>query len=40
MRKYHDSLRKQREDAMQIDIAHEWAKKKSTITKDMQKRLE
>jgi len=25
---------------MQIDIAHEWAKKKSTITKDMQKRLE
>ena len=40
IRKYHDSLRRQREDLAQIDIAHEWAQKKSKIAKDMQKRLE
>ena len=39
IRKYHDSLRKHKEDMAQIDIAHEWAQKKSKIAKDMQKRL-
>ena len=40
IRKYHDGLRRQKEDQAQIDIAHEWAQKKSKIAKDMQKRLE
>ena len=40
IRKYHDSLRKHKEDMAHIDIAHEWAQKKSKIAKDMQKRLE
>lgn len=40
VRKYHDSLRKHKEDYSQIEIAHEWAKKKAKITKDMQIKLE
>lgn len=40
IRKYHDSLRKQKEDINQIEIAHDWAKRKSKITKDFQKKLE
>ncbi len=40
IRKYHDSLRKNKEDALQLEIAHDWAQKKSKLAKDMQKRLE
>lgn len=40
MRKYHDNIRKQKEDARHIEIANDWAKKKSKIEKDMQIKLE
>lgn len=36
---YHDSIRKNREEINQTEIAHEWAKRKSRIAKDMQKKL-
>lgn len=39
LRKYHDNLRKNKEDQSQIQIAHDWAKRKSKIAKDMQKKL-
>lgn len=37
---YHDKLRRQREDINQIDIAHEWAKRKARVAKDIQRKLE
>ena len=37
---YHDVLKKNREETNQIDIAHDWARRKARIAKDMQKKLE
>lgn len=37
---YHDKIRKQREDINQIDIAHDWAKRKARVAKDIQRKLE
>ena len=39
MKRYQDILRRQREDQAQIEIAHDWAKRKAKIGKDVQKRL-
>lgn len=40
IKRYHDILKKHREDNNQIEIAHDWARRKSRIAKDMQKKLE
>ncbi len=37
---YHDKIKKQREDMNQIDFAHQWAKRKARVAKDMQRKLE
>lgn len=37
---YHDSIRKNRQEINQTEVAHEWAKRKARIAKDMQKKLE
>lgn len=37
---YHDSIRRNREEINQTEVAHEWAKRKSRMAKDMQKKLE
>ena len=37
---YHDVLKKNRQETNQIDIAHDWAKRKARIAKEMQKKLE
>jgi hypothetical protein len=39
VRKYHDILRKQKEDIQEIEIAHDWARRKARIAKDTQKKL-
>lgn len=40
VRRYQDILKRQREDVNNLEIAHEWAKKKATISKEMQNKLE
>lgn len=40
IRKYHEGLRRQREDALQTEVAHDWAQRKAKIAKEMQKKLE
>lgn len=39
IRKYQDVLKNQREDISNTEIAHDWAKRKSRIVKDMQRKL-